>query len=132
VEHKKQEIKTLVKMERLTVQGIHDVFDQEMENSYEVKEGECIIGYLCFHENEKGVVWMDFILAKERGDGDGEKMIEALFERGIEQIEGTSIYGPHFFWMKCGAKFLDEVEEYSYDGIFFTLSKADFYGRQNS
>lgn len=119
----------MLQIRALHQEGIHDVFDGDIEHSHEVVENGEVLGYVCYRESEKEAkrIWMEFILAKHRGNGDGERMIHALFEKGYERIEGTAIYGPHFFWESVGAVFEDEVDEDACDGVWFTLSREDFY-----
>lgn len=119
----------MLEMKPLETKGIHEVFDGDMENSYRVIEDGETIGYVCLHESKSKpkTIWLEYILAKHRGRGDGEKMLRVLFEKGYEKITGTAIYGPHFFWEDMGAVFDDEVEEDLYDGTYFTLSKENFY-----
>lgn len=119
----------MLEIRKLNRKGIHDVFDSEMENSHEIIENEQVLGYVCFRESTmvQKRIWLEFILAEHRGHGDGERMIHALFEQGYDKIEGTAIYGPHFFWESIGAIFEDEVEEDACDGVWFALTKEDFY-----
>ncbi len=119
----------MLEVKPLKTRGIHDVFDDNMENSYRIIEDGETLGYVCYFKSKekKQKIWVEFLLAVHRGRGDGETMLRALFEKGFEQIEGTAIYGPHFFWESMGAVFEDEVEENVYDGTYFCLTKENFY-----
>lgn len=119
----------MLRLKQLERTGVHDVFDSNMENSFEIVDGEETLGYVCYEmrDEETKRIWIEFLLAEYRGNGDGETMIHALFEKGYEDIQGSAIYGPHFFWKSIGAVFEDEVQEEDFDGIWFTLTREDFY-----
>jgi len=110
----------------LMEKGIHDVFDGDMENSYMIKDGEEVLGYVCYHETSPKTIWIEYLLAKEPGKGHGVPMVKSLFNLGYERINGSAIYGPHFFWTNVGAVFEDEVEEELYDGTRFSLLRSTF------
>lgn len=116
----------MVEIEPLLETGVHDVFDSEKERSFAVKEKGETIGYVCFWEQSQDSIWIEFLLAKRRGQGDGVTILQALFEKGYNVMEGTAIYGPHFFWKHVGAEFEDEVEEDLCDGTPFVLRKEHF------
>lgn len=113
-------------LEKLNKKGIHDVFDGDMDNSYQVKDCGDVVGYLNFQKSESGSAWVDFILAKKKGLGYGKDMINTIFELGFDKIEGMSIYGPHFFWLSIGATFYEEPGEDIHDGVLFELTKENF------
>lgn len=119
-------MRIMFKIKPLKVSGIHEVFDMDLKNSYEVMEGDNVIGYVQFYKNKEKSIWVEYIQAKEKGKGDGRKIIQALFELGYEKIEGTAIYGPHFFWIEVGAVFEEEPQEDIYDGFSFELTKNNF------
>lgn len=113
-------------VEKLKEKGIHEVFDSDLENSYVIKENGQTLGYVNYRENGDKSLWLEFILAEKRGRGYGYKMLEALFSLGYSKIEGTSIYGPHSFWLEMGAEFDEEPVEDIYDGFHFVLTKENF------
>lgn len=116
----------MVKIQQLRETGIHDVFDCDQAHSFAVLENGETIGYVCFWELSPERIWIEFILAKKRGNGDGSIILQALFDKGYKAINGTAIYGPHFFWKRVGAEFEEEVDEDSCDGEPFLLRKENF------
>lgn len=118
----------MLTIEPLKKLGIHNVFDGYMKASYVVRENRVLIGYVCFHETERKVIWVHYILAERRGSGAGVKMLQALFNQGYQEIQGTAVYGPHLFWKSVGSVFLDEVKEGYYNGTQFVLNKSSFIG----
>lgn len=109
--------------------GIHECFDEDIENAYEVLVDNQTIGYVSFtYPSNQKVIWLDFILAVKRGSGHGREIVDTLFkELSIDEIHGTAILELHYFWKNNGAIFDMEVTEDDYDGVFFSLTKKSFY-----
>jgi|SRR5690625_2234156 len=116
----------MITLEKLDEKGVHDVFDDDMDNSYQAKDGEQVVGYLNFQEMKNGSAWVEFILAEVEGVGYGRDMIRALFDLGYHTITGTSIHGPHYFWLAIGATFYEEPDEDTFDGMLFELTLKNF------
>jgi Acetyltransferase (GNAT) family len=120
--------KCMLEMNKIQ-KGIHNCFDEDLDHSFSISENGEIIGYVRFTESQKeNGAWVEYILAKKRGEGYGEKMIRYLFDSyPFEYLDGTSIYEPHHFWKRIGAEFSDEVDEDACDGTYFKLNRDNFY-----
>lgn len=110
--------------------GIHDVFDDYPDQSFAVTDDDELLGYVCLRGREGRTAWVEHILASSRGRGYGKRILETVFHKGYDRLEGTAIYGPHFFWERMGADFHEEVTENELDGTPFVLTRSAFDQRQ--
>lgn len=109
--------------------GIHECFDEDIENSYEVVSDHQTIGYVSFtYGSDPKVINIEFIMAVKKFRGYGREILKTLFEElPIEEMQGTAILENQYFWKNNGAEFYMEVTEDDLDGVPFTLKKESFY-----